>query len=292
MLSRVGPFAAPAGEQDAATLNDWLTLVARALLRYIEWRGTPAAGTRPDPTGPPARAWAAKADFPKDAQGGFAGIGSAGFGAGAHSLEKSLRGGPLLTGAQLSELSCAPGGGFSWDARAKPGAAASKTSMRCAYLLPGAPAPGAEPGPGASEFQVLIVQADSLAGHGGRPVDPKDLLVLGMLCALAYPRTDRLLWARARLVSALSPAQGRIIPFLVTGMSENAVANLIGRSRHTVRDHVKEIYAVWGVRSRVELLNLWRVPLLGTRAGAGAVSRIEPAPGGAVPGMTGVGPPR
>lgn len=54
--------------------------------------------------------------------------------------------------------------------------------------------------------------------------------------------------------ATLTDAQRRLLPFLVQGLSEREIAERIGRSRHTVHDHVLAIYRQLQVRNRVELV--------------------------------------
>lgn len=77
-------------------------------------------------------------------------------------------------------------------------------------------------------------------------------------CASAYARFFALLAEhRADLMSSLSTLQRFIAPLLIEGRSESEVAEQLGRSRHTVHDHVKRIYRAWGVRSRMQMRDLW-----------------------------------
>lgn len=72
----------------------------------------------------------------------------------------------------------------------------------------------------------------------------------------------RLAASRPELVARVSPAQHRVLELLLTGMTEPEIAAKIDRSRHTVHDHTKAIYASLGVRSRVELVLLFAHPKL------------------------------
>jgi DNA-binding CsgD family transcriptional regulator len=62
---------------------------------------------------------------------------------------------------------------------------------------------------------------------------------------------------RRSLVASLSVSQQPILPLLASGLSQRQIADRIGRSLHTVHDHVKGIYATLGVRSRFALFVLW-----------------------------------
>jgi len=54
--------------------------------------------------------------------------------------------------------------------------------------------------------------------------------------------------------SGLTPAQMRVLPYLLQGYKEEKIAELLCRSRHTVHDHVMAIYREYGVHNRVELM--------------------------------------
>jgi DNA-binding CsgD family transcriptional regulator len=57
-----------------------------------------------------------------------------------------------------------------------------------------------------------------------------------------------------RLDAALAPAQREVLRLLSQGLSEEEVATALGRSYHTVHNHVRSIYKRFGVHSRAELL--------------------------------------
>lgn len=57
------------------------------------------------------------------------------------------------------------------------------------------------------------------------------------------------------LIARLRSSQRRLLPLLAVGHSEARIADEIHRSKHTVHDHVKQIYRALGVRSRVELVH-------------------------------------
>ncbi len=63
---------------------------------------------------------------------------------------------------------------------------------------------------------------------------------------------------RATLLTTLTPRQRLILPMLVEGKSAETIAEVIGRSAHTVRDHVKAIYNAWGAKSRHEMKSIWQ----------------------------------
>lgn len=65
--------------------------------------------------------------------------------------------------------------------------------------------------------------------------------------------TDELAELRER-VRGLGARQRELLPLLMSGLSEQEIGDRIFRSRHTVHDHAKRVYAQLGVRSRVELV--------------------------------------
>ncbi|MBX3385324.1 MAG: helix-turn-helix transcriptional regulator [Phycisphaeraceae bacterium] len=62
---------------------------------------------------------------------------------------------------------------------------------------------------------------------------------------------------RVQILERLTDSQRRIIPYLIDDLSEREISERIGRSPHTVHDHVKGIYTTLAVSSRRELLALW-----------------------------------
>lgn len=76
---------------------------------------------------------------------------------------------------------------------------------------------------------------------------------LPLTCA-ARTAGEKLAAARPDLVSRLSDAQGKVLGHLLDGLTEPQIADRIGRSRHTVHDHTKAIYATLNVRNRVQLV--------------------------------------
>ena len=62
---------------------------------------------------------------------------------------------------------------------------------------------------------------------------------------------------REQLLAAIGPAARAVVPMLVDGSSEAEIAAKLGRSVHTVHDYVKQVYRATGVRSRLELRDLW-----------------------------------
>lgn len=63
--------------------------------------------------------------------------------------------------------------------------------------------------------------------------------------------------AQFALMERLSGAERRILPLLLTGRTEAQIAEMIHRSKHTVHDHAKRVYAAVGVSSRIELVLLF-----------------------------------
>lgn len=55
-------------------------------------------------------------------------------------------------------------------------------------------------------------------------------------------------------VAALTPAQRAVLPHLLNGDTEAEIARRLFRSRYTVHDHARAIYAALGVRNRIELV--------------------------------------
>ena len=53
---------------------------------------------------------------------------------------------------------------------------------------------------------------------------------------------------------ALSPRLRQVLDMLIHGADEKRIAKALGRSRHTVHNHVRNLYRRLGVKSRAELL--------------------------------------
>jgi DNA-binding CsgD family transcriptional regulator len=90
-----------------------------------------------------------------------------------------------------------------------------------------------------------------------------DRLVKSMIDGIAHefnPESPASPAARASLRQAikerLSTAQRQVLPHLVTGMSEAAIAAKLHRSRFTVHDHARAIYRVLGVHNRAQLVRV------------------------------------
>ena len=60
---------------------------------------------------------------------------------------------------------------------------------------------------------------------------------------------------RLRFDVNLSPPQVEVLRLIAEGLTEDEVANKTGRSYHTVHNHVRVIYKIYGVHSRGELLS-------------------------------------
>lgn len=59
------------------------------------------------------------------------------------------------------------------------------------------------------------------------------------------------------LMDRLTPPQQAVAKLLLEGMTESEAGKTLHRSKHTVHDHVKSIYAAFNVQSRVELVLKW-----------------------------------
>lgn len=86
--------------------------------------------------------------------------------------------------------------------------------------------------------------------------------VSASLAAAAYQfYIQRPAEARDALDSKLTAAQRRVAQLLFTGLSEPEMAIKLGRSAHTIHDHIKAIFHAWDVHSRAEALWRHRHPL-------------------------------
>src|SRR5690349_334470 len=63
--------------------------------------------------------------------------------------------------------------------------------------------------------------------------------------------------SRPDLLASISTAQQKVLELLLAGLTEPQIAERIGRSRHTVHDHTKAIYAALKVSNRVQLVLLF-----------------------------------
>jgi DNA-binding NarL/FixJ family response regulator len=66
--------------------------------------------------------------------------------------------------------------------------------------------------------------------------------------------------SRPDLLGRVSPKQREVLELLLDGLTEPQIARRLGRSRHTVHDHTKAIYAALGITRRVQLVLLFSTP--------------------------------
>jgi DNA-binding NarL/FixJ family response regulator len=71
-------------------------------------------------------------------------------------------------------------------------------------------------------------------------------------CASAEPTPSA-----GELVSKLSKAERRLLPFLLSAHTEADIARLLHRSKHTIHTHANSIYRQLNVQSRMQLLLLF-----------------------------------
>lgn len=105
----------------------------------------------------------------------------------------------------------------------------------------------------------LVLQFDGL-----HPRWNPDALSLAALDAIAaavargfgarFIEPDR---RRLELISRLSDTQKQIAPLLAEGHTERGIAERLARSAHTIHEHTREIYRAFGVRSRMQLRDIW-----------------------------------
>ena len=69
-------------------------------------------------------------------------------------------------------------------------------------------------------------------------------------------RDDRRLLIPETIATRLSRAQNSVLVHLVEGLTERQTSKQLSLSRHTVHNHVREIYTILNVHSRAELLAL------------------------------------
>lgn len=118
--------------------------------------------------------------------------------------------------------------------------------------------------PGASTFLLVFLNRPwDAPTFSDEQVAAFDRLVKSMLDGVAHefnPDSPVSPAARAALRHAikerLSTAQRQVLPHLVTGMSEAAIAAKLHRSRFTVHDHARAIYRVLGVHNRAQLVRV------------------------------------
>jgi DNA-binding CsgD family transcriptional regulator len=116
---------------------------------------------------------------------------------------------------------------------------------------------GVQPAIGTSA--AILWQVDGRVGAWGpTPIDAAAGELLSHTLAQLYVQTlARREQHWAKLSAMLSPSQAPILPLLATGMSQRSIAEKLGRSLHTVHDHVKGIYAGLNIKSRYQLFVLW-----------------------------------
>lgn len=105
----------------------------------------------------------------------------------------------------------------------------------------------------------IVWQIDGRVGAWGpTPIDIAAGDILSHTLAQLYVQTlARREQHWAKLSAMLSPSQAPILPLLANGMSQRTIAEKLGRSLHTVHDHVKGIYAGLNIKSRYQLFVLW-----------------------------------
>jgi hypothetical protein len=93
-----------------------------------------------------------------------------------------------------------------------------------------------------------------------RPTDTITSIVKAVVPGLAeafdhhFLRRDR---ARAAILMRVAEPYRESVRLLAEGLSEAEIGKQIHRSTHTVHDHVKHIYRVLGVSTRLELHEVW-----------------------------------
>lgn len=135
--------------------------------------------------------------------------------------------------------------------------AASRTSSHASPdALSPASTPGSSPGSSAqklsSQFShdgnwsaIIVVRADGV-------FDARHAVVLRLVHDACVDLIHRPV---LRSVDhSLSPRGRQVLELLLTGMGEKDIARALGRSRHTVHSHIKQIYRQFNVNSRPELM--------------------------------------
>lgn len=93
--------------------------------------------------------------------------------------------------------------------------------------------------------------------------DPAVRIVFGGITRVLAASTVAELVRDAAAQRCLSPAALEILPRAIRGLDDRTIGKEIGRSAHTVHDHMRQIYRVFGVSSRAALLAAWydlRIP--------------------------------
>jgi DNA-binding CsgD family transcriptional regulator len=99
-----------------------------------------------------------------------------------------------------------------------------------------------------------------LLGHLRRAIDPpfgdKDVQIMSLMLRAAAPMIDREVCQRASMFDQpkLSPRQHEVLLMLLAGESEKEIAVKIHRSVHTVHTFIRQIYKLFEVSSRGELM--------------------------------------
>jgi DNA-binding NarL/FixJ family response regulator len=62
---------------------------------------------------------------------------------------------------------------------------------------------------------------------------------------------------QTELIGKLSPVQKRVLGYFLCGLTEPQIAVKIERSKHTVHDHTKAIYQIFGVTRRIQLIQMF-----------------------------------
>lgn len=125
---------------------------------------------------------------------------------------------------------------------------------------------------GLGEFARVLIPFEEVGVHHtlvlqwsatstGHPPESMFVLALENVArAVAQAYRERFITPRehqATLLARLTTTQRRIAPLLIEGKSESAVARELGRSAHTIHDHTKTIYHAWGVKSRMQMRDVW-----------------------------------
>lgn len=106
-----------------------------------------------------------------------------------------------------------------------------------------------------------VLSAIGLFRHGGRsPFSQRD-------SRIAHIVLDEVEWLhyaalpgdRGRRIPELSPRQRVVLVMLIEARDKGEIARLLHISPHTVKDHMKAIYALFEVSSQLELIRRFRV---------------------------------
>lgn len=98
----------------------------------------------------------------------------------------------------------------------------------------------------------------SLARQAGHPSEPPLTAASAQWCPAAEGATVHYLVPERRglsaCTSALTPRERELVTHLVQGLCNQELAEALGVSVNTVKQHLKGIYAKLGVRTRAELV--------------------------------------